>query len=102
MELDWKSFINFPKDIEDILTSPNFFTESGVNCEIKNTIISSNYNFFIELEVEPINSIIDNTNTFDYFNNNSNFSIYQYNLKDRSINCTVHFMKNINNMKIKL
>ncbi|PKK57564.1 hypothetical protein RhiirC2_797799 [Rhizophagus irregularis] len=81
MELDWESFINFPKDIEDVLTSPpNFFIESDVNCNIEDTIISPNDNIFIELEVELINPIIDNTNTFNYSNNNSNFSIYQYNL----------------------
>ncbi|CAB4476257.1 uncharacterized protein OCT59_010366 [Rhizophagus irregularis] len=77
MELNWESFINFPKDIEDVLTSsPNFFIESGVNCDIEDTIISPNDNVFIELEVEPINPVIDNTNTFNYSNNNSNFPIY--------------------------
>ncbi|CAB5361318.1 unnamed protein product [Rhizophagus irregularis] len=81
MELDWESFINFPKDIEDVFTPPpNFFIESGVNCDIEDTIISPNDNIFIELEVEPINPVIDNTNTFNYSNNNSNFPIYQYNL----------------------
>ncbi|CAB5217345.1 unnamed protein product [Rhizophagus irregularis] len=81
MELDWESFINFPKDIEDVFTPPpNFFIESGVNCDIEDTIISPNDNVFIELEVEPINPVIDNTNTFNYSNNNSNFPIYQYNL----------------------
>ncbi|GBC13105.1 hypothetical protein GLOIN_2v1812649 [Rhizophagus irregularis DAOM 181602=DAOM 197198] len=81
MKLDWESFINFLKDIEDVFTPPpNFFIESGVNCDIEDTIISPNDNVFIELEVEPINPVIDNTNTFNYSNNNSNFPIYQYNL----------------------
>ncbi|CAB5391930.1 unnamed protein product [Rhizophagus irregularis] len=61
MELNWESFINFPKDIEDVLTSsPNFFIESGVNCDIEDTIISPNDNVFIELEVEPINPFMYN------------------------------------------
>ncbi|CAB5301718.1 unnamed protein product [Rhizophagus irregularis] len=76
-----ESFINFPKDIEDVFTPPpNFFIKSDVNCDIEDTIIFPNDNVFIELEVESINPVIDNTNTFNYFNNNSNFPIYQYNL----------------------
>ncbi|UZO16423.1 uncharacterized protein OCT59_007811 [Rhizophagus irregularis] len=73
MELDWKSYINFPKDSEDTFYTP--FSESN-----SNTSIPPNNNFSV---VEPLSNAIESIKLSEPLSNDtstSDYSTYQYNL----------------------
>ncbi|PKY28469.1 hypothetical protein RhiirB3_444652 [Rhizophagus irregularis] len=97
-----ESFINFPKDIEDVFTPPpNFFIKSDVNCDIEDTIIFPNDNVFIELEHKSFcyslngnykNQKIINQNVYHLRNSNKTNCEWHYNFKlpktKQHIRCT--------------
>ncbi|UZO24026.1 uncharacterized protein OCT59_016353 [Rhizophagus irregularis] len=73
MEIDWESFINFPKDIKEVFMP--FFTESFESLNVENSevaksaeivigeledIIMSSNNSFIELGIELIEPFTNN------------------------------------------